>query len=472
MAKSKKKWLSWHQSYILTSMLWLVLFVWYAPNMGVLLVGTENQINLQNLYTIFYCVSLVIASLIYNSGNYRNMVVISTAGTVIGSGLFLVPGMIMNTMAVIITAIFSGIFSTGILYIFVYILRNKEKMNTAIFMQLLFAVFSIFSALGFSMIPKIAFSIFSLGLIILAQVCAMAFHKDSPVVLEIVSKSKVIPKYAVFGMFAITALIMFNNTLNMQILDYNSGGLGNTNLHYYLGQLAAALLAFTLLIILSKEIWSLFFFYLFSTGLGLLFSLVYSNNLPGVFILSAFFFGFAEIGTVFQWYIAGILCKKYPNIWLLRGFITIFVVSTGMAIGVSTLLIRYSGELFYVTSAASGMSTVLLCFLMIPIIYRVQKSTEEELFIQEDKQTTGKMQKDKIPLPNLMLREQRINALTPREKEIIEHYLNGYSAPQIAHILNISENTVKVHSRTSYEKLEINTRAELFIKYGDKSLLQ
>lgn len=51
--------------------------------------------------------------------------------------------------------------------------------------------------------------------------------------------------------------------------------------------------------------------------------------------------------------------------------------------------------------------------------------------------------------------------LSPREAEVAELAARGYSAPAIASTLFISENTVKVHMRHIYEKLNIHTKQEL-----------
>ncbi|GAB1437742.1 helix-turn-helix transcriptional regulator [Providencia sp.] len=52
--------------------------------------------------------------------------------------------------------------------------------------------------------------------------------------------------------------------------------------------------------------------------------------------------------------------------------------------------------------------------------------------------------------------------LTPRECEIVELILEGKGSPQIAQALFISLGTVKNHRKNIYQKLDINSQAELF----------
>jgi two-component system, NarL family, nitrate/nitrite response regulator NarL len=51
-------------------------------------------------------------------------------------------------------------------------------------------------------------------------------------------------------------------------------------------------------------------------------------------------------------------------------------------------------------------------------------------------------------------------ALTTREQEILEQIANGMSNKRIAHTLNISEGTVKVHVKHLLKKLNLHSRTE------------
>lgn len=55
----------------------------------------------------------------------------------------------------------------------------------------------------------------------------------------------------------------------------------------------------------------------------------------------------------------------------------------------------------------------------------------------------------------------KINGITGREKEVIEHVCRGLSNKQIAHKLALSENTVKAHLNTIFRKFNITSRLKL-----------
>ncbi|MEO8242247.1 MAG: helix-turn-helix transcriptional regulator [bacterium] len=55
--------------------------------------------------------------------------------------------------------------------------------------------------------------------------------------------------------------------------------------------------------------------------------------------------------------------------------------------------------------------------------------------------------------------------LTNRERQIVEHTLQGHSAAAVGQILSISPGTVRIHRRNIYAKLRINSQGELFSKF-------
>jgi DNA-binding NarL/FixJ family response regulator len=56
-------------------------------------------------------------------------------------------------------------------------------------------------------------------------------------------------------------------------------------------------------------------------------------------------------------------------------------------------------------------------------------------------------------------------ALTAREREILEHVVQGYRFREIAELLHISLETVRSHIRNIYEKLHVRSRTEAAVKY-------
>jgi LuxR family maltose regulon positive regulatory protein len=53
-----------------------------------------------------------------------------------------------------------------------------------------------------------------------------------------------------------------------------------------------------------------------------------------------------------------------------------------------------------------------------------------------------------------------IRPLSPRELEVLQLIAEGHSNREIANILVLSPSTVKVHTRSIYRKLDVNSRTQ------------
>jgi DNA-binding CsgD family transcriptional regulator len=55
--------------------------------------------------------------------------------------------------------------------------------------------------------------------------------------------------------------------------------------------------------------------------------------------------------------------------------------------------------------------------------------------------------------------------LTPREREVAVCILKGHSSKSLAREIDISPETVKIHRRNLYRKLEVSSQSELFVQF-------
>jgi DNA-binding NarL/FixJ family response regulator len=53
-----------------------------------------------------------------------------------------------------------------------------------------------------------------------------------------------------------------------------------------------------------------------------------------------------------------------------------------------------------------------------------------------------------------------VAALTPREREVLEYRVQGFSTKKVAQVLHISYETVRRHQKTIYEKLHVHSMVE------------
>jgi DNA-binding NarL/FixJ family response regulator len=67
--------------------------------------------------------------------------------------------------------------------------------------------------------------------------------------------------------------------------------------------------------------------------------------------------------------------------------------------------------------------------------------------------------------------ERAASVLTPRELEVVRMVANGLRNKEIADALSISEGTVKVHLRTIFEKLGVESRLKLSVYARENALV-
>lgn len=59
----------------------------------------------------------------------------------------------------------------------------------------------------------------------------------------------------------------------------------------------------------------------------------------------------------------------------------------------------------------------------------------------------------------------KVEALSQREEEILQHLSKGYSTKEIADRFSVSVNTVRTHLQHIYEKLHVRSRTEAVVKF-------
>ena len=61
-----------------------------------------------------------------------------------------------------------------------------------------------------------------------------------------------------------------------------------------------------------------------------------------------------------------------------------------------------------------------------------------------------------------------IEALTDREREVLDHLVKGYRNKEIADLMRISLDTVRTHLRNTYHKLQVSSRSGAVASYLNK----
>ena len=80
---------------------------------------------------------------------------------------------------------------------------------------------------------------------------------------------------------------------------------------------------------------------------------------------------------------------------------------------------------------------------------------------QQGNKPTGTETPIQAPAGSDGAEEERVEALTARERDVLQRLIDGASNKQIADAIIVSENTVKYHLKNILRKLHVNNRAQV-----------
>ena len=89
------------------------------------------------------------------------------------------------------------------------------------------------------------------------------------------------------------------------------------------------------------------------------------------------------------------------------------------------------------------------------------------LRLERDAPMVENLDRGGTPKPLENERIHRIAMLTPRENELFLLLLEGYTLKESAKRMSVQYSTANTHMTGIYKKLNVNSRAELIIRYRD-----
>lgn len=466
-----------HFIFLVLSMSWLVLFVFYAPEMGLFRKGV-NPFGDQNLFLGVYVLTVLICMFIpnwYATNRYRALTLIGVAGTLLSTcGVLFLPEP-LHLGAIGLLGVFCGLFTfAGIVFVLMRLLPFKWQMGAIAFLVSVNPLVSILMESSLLSFQGAAYWVLCFGILTLMFAAAwFGFHKEDqpqggglagrsyrPLHRASLTHTRRMLRIGYAMVFVISMILTFAIFITQKRL-----GDGRGFIYFYLGQMLAGLLSALLIFTQSSKLPVIYHCFLGVAFAGFTLILL-SDRLPGLQPLAVLLLGFAELGSILEWGLiprvsslwerAHVFSKDKPqinwNLQALRGFFLCYALG-GL---VATLVAEwfYSlGEMFILIVSIASLSLLFIGNLLLSSFTRYQFFPALRGLPVEG------------PVANEAVR--KLKRLSDREKEILGYMMQGYTLPQVAERLYISLNTVKTHGSNIYRKLEVNTRQELLLRYLD-----
>lgn len=145
-----------------------------------------------------------------------------------------------------------------------------------------------------------------------------------------------------------------------------------------------------------------------------------------------------------------------------------YYVQTGLAEEVGFFIGTGGGAMVVLSLMRADKAMTAREFAALRLAWPVVEALAQRHWADLSRRFEATQGKDAAPVDQQIQRSfQHFGAgvLTPREREVAEYTLKGYSAEAICQILGISSGTVRIHRRNIYAKLGIGSQGALFARF-------
>lgn len=436
---------------------WVIIFTWLycylLPNGSLLFLDSAALTGYERTGTYIWLIVCPLITAFSTGARYvpKTMYSVMLAlGCLIGL-LFFDTGRITLALQVAIAACAGHIFASCV-FSFFMILNNAEKFYSMALGILLPKLLVLFGPLISKRLRIIEYSEFiSLSCLLLLLVCSSSFYKEKSII-PYVGKAP-FPQKAWSLMAMVFIVLAFQDVIAPLTLISIKAASGQAIEFWYFGGIVAGLL---LVLLLQKRL---------KVNIGLMLNLSMAMFAVGFALnmavkdygeaiaLTSISFGAAySIGMVNIYYLAGLMAKKFRNITFFR--VGIMLSSVYYFYGFGT--VHALGNVLSIISIVS-ICVVILFLLLSPLFLRLLYDGEwlDDSYRQD------------VTFESRLQAKLKELKLSPKETEVCELLLRGYTLRQTAAMMGIAYPTANTYCTALYRKLNINSRTELTLLFKD-----
>jgi len=365
--------------------------------------------------------------------------------------LFLPNGAASLFCSALLMAGVGGCVSAGS-FSYVFMLNNAERFFGGTLMLLL--IESLELADGLIQIPDIWRKLGALGLVSVLCICMLLSKKQDYAGAVENKARKSDPSIWL-------ALYIFLSYFAIRITAFHAPAFAHPADAQLWGVLALALTALcvTLQAIFKRSLWTLCSVFFLSSILGHV--LWYAKLPQGAFLFSEL----KEIGFLIALYLVGSVTNKFCDFRMHKLLVLLTVTACGILYAGIEIL---DGIMQTQTLAAVTAGVLFVVFLLLSTAY-----SQHLFFADWSKEfCLIRMYPPGETAPSSNVAKQKLRPslddapLSPREKQLVLLLLRGMTLRQAAPELGLTVSTVATYSKAIYRKLNINSRAELFLMFG------
>lgn len=436
---------------------WIVVFTtwWTVSPQTDMVFGVQNR-------TIFHSLNLISSAVfilfIKKEWFIRSSKIGSLVILISMAAFILMRNHYISLYSAIISGITFGVINISLLMPYVFILNNTEKFYSVLLSFALINILSLFMHYASIFSIDMQWNYILSYVIMAFALSAVLFFKKSDVInMQNEKTEKYIPNRVYITLIINCLFIIFCKGIGKAILNITSQSCAFPILNwYYLGGIIGCAIYFFVYAISSNSIhyaWNITFG---SAIIGLIFNTFVGNSILFPILFAVFLGIGSTMGMINVYYILGVIGKKYNSMKYIKLSI-IFIGLCGGLTGIiaGRIINHFSFQLFIEISTIASICVMMGLLILSPYFSKVY---------YKDRWAKDS-QKMEINYENIQKYKQY--SMTNREIEVCELMLNGYTLRQISALLSIAYSTVNTYTTSIYRKLNINSRAELFILFKD-----
>lgn len=413
-----------------------------------ILVDTEMEINGVSADLITFLAYITGVLLVGIIASERNIAVISKVASIVTMAgfipwIFLPDGMTGLALSVLVKMGIGGCMLSAS-FSFAFALNNAERFFASALILLLTGI----AELSWE-IPILSGGVSRVILMLVAAgIAVCAFFHNADDFQPVKKREKFMGNPTIWLMLFIFLSYFLMKFTGMNLPEF--AGLDTLPVRTF-ALITAVVLCFFFQMVMKQGVWTMCNLFFVSSVCA--YALSFADILPA----ANAFFGLKEIGLFVVSYLVGGVSNKFLDF---RGHKQLFLLIMAAIAPMYIVPALLAGTPYMYPAAVSVSAVLFAAFLLLsPALSRhLFLSDWIDDFKRLDMTESAALVEKRDTLENL--------GLTPREKQVVTLLLQGLTFRQIGPELGIAFDTVRSYGRDAYRKLNVNSRSELFVRFG------
>lgn len=458
---------NWLKKISLNTAILLTLFVGiltivYMGYYDVLATRPERVLTTNSVKILFYVpyITVLATSIILLSPNkvFKLMHIFIPIVILFFSILYFVQNEVIIIILTALLGVLFGEITVGAIYIFLFNLNSSEQFIAVMAFTVAICGLSLLNyVLAVINLPVIVIR-YVIPMMILVISFVLLFLADKSDYEDIQFKEEILPTMTIVMIIAIIAIILINDGILLGIRQSMKANTYFNTVTYLIGFSISIILCFTTFIYAKNAIYMILIYYFISVIVTYEFGIFY-QLFPYSPIIRHFFEALhgntASLGVIGATMMVGKILEdkvSFKAFQIFALFLPMYILgSRFLAIAIKSL--PMSKVLFFSIIFMTLIFIILLAF-----------NFKAVLMVSSTKNTpVSQIEKNLSKYKQINPEE----VLTKKEKIIFDLLIEGLTLRQIAGEISLKYDTVNFHYKNIYRKLEVNSKIELILRYGD-----